>query len=66
MNKFEREIVLDFAMATIILKYRVENLLKEYECNGGLTNNQIIRIKHGVRVLEEREKALKKVLGIEV
>ena len=66
MNKFEHEKVLEFAMAVSFLVDNVEELLEEYECNGELTDNQLIKIKRRIRILKEREKGFKKVLGIEV
>ncbi|BDU81599.1 hypothetical protein [Clostridium perfringens] len=66
MDKLDREKVLDFAIATSVLVFHVENLLEEYECNGELTDNQLIKIKRRIRILKEREKGFKKVLGIEV
>ena len=41
MNKFEREKVLDFAMAVSFLVDNVEELLEEYECEGELTEKQL-------------------------
>ncbi len=64
MDKLDREKVLDFAIATNVLVFHVENLLEEYECNGELTDNQLIKIKRRIRILKEREKGFKKVLGI--
>lgn len=66
MDKLDREKVLDFAIAASVLVFHVENLLEEYECNGELTDNQLIKIKRRIRILKEREKGFKKVLGIEV
>ncbi|WP_419867406.1 hypothetical protein [Clostridium perfringens] len=66
MNKFECEKVLDFAMAVSFLVNNVEDLLEEYECNGELTDKQLSKTRKKIRILKEREKGFKKVLGIEV
>lgn len=66
MNKFEREKVLEFAMAVSFLVDNVEELLEEYECNGELTDRQLSKTRKRIRVLKENEKVFKKVLGIEV
>ena len=66
MNKFEREKVLDFAMAVSFLVDNVKELLEEYECNGELTDKQLSKTRKRIRILKEREKEVIKVLGIEV
>ncbi len=65
MNKFEREKVLDFAMAVSFLVDNVEELLEEYECEGELTEKQLSKTRKRISVLKEHEKGFKKVLGIE-
>lgn len=66
MNKFERKIALEFGAEVFFLVCNVEDLLEEYECEGELTDNQLIKIKRRIRMLKECEKGFKKVLGIEV
>lgn len=66
MNKFEREKVLEFAMAVSFLVDNVEELLEEYECNEELTDKQLSKTRKRISVLKEHEKGFKKVLGIEV
>ena len=66
MNKFEREKVLEFAMAVSFLVDNVEELLEEYECNEELTDKQLSETRKKIRVVRKHEKELKKVLGIEV
>lgn len=66
MNKFEREIVLDFATEVNVLVFHLENLLEECKCNDKLTGNQLVKIEHRIWRLRNSEKELKKVLGIEV
>ena len=66
MNKFEREKVLNFAMAVSFLVDNVEELLEEYECEGELTEKQLSKTRKRIRVLKEHEKGFKKVLGIKV
>lgn len=65
MDKFEREKVLCFAMAVSFLVDNVEDLLKEYECEGELTDKQLSKTRKRIRVLKENEKEFKEVLGIE-
>ena len=64
MDKFEREKVLDFAMAVSFLVDNVKELLEEYECDGELTDKQLNKTRKKISVVRKHEKEFKKVLGI--
>ncbi|WP_150541946.1 hypothetical protein [Clostridium perfringens] len=64
-DKLEREKVIDFAIAASTLAFHVENLLEEYKYSGKLTDNQLIKMQHRIRVLRDNEEEFKKVLGID-